>query len=89
MPHSFQVQLLQFRFYDEDTVRCVGIVVKVILVIVLSLVEMIKRLGFGNDGIVEILLRFPFRSLRSELLLLVVVEDDGAILRADIRSLTI
>ena len=57
--------------------------------VVLRRVEFLERHYFRDDRVMEILLRRNLRLLGLELLLFVVIQNDGAIGRAHIRALAV
>ena len=73
------------------TIRLVGVVGEVFLVIIFGHVEFVELGHFGHDGLVPDVLVVQLLDgfLGNLLLFIVVIEDRGTILRADIIALAI
>src|SRR5918998_5119051 len=90
----FEVLLAELRDLRRDhdlAVRLVLVVPVVLLVVVLGDVEPLERRNLGDYGVVPEALGLQLRDelLGDAALVLVVVEDGGAVLRPDVRALPI
>ncbi len=85
------LELLDFGFYHDRTIGLVTVLVEVILMIIFSRIEYAKSAYFSHDwiGPYFLLVQFLLVVLGERTLLLIVIEDDRAVLRTDVVSLSI
>src|SRR5215212_5619534 len=91
---SFEVLLAELGDFGSDdhlAVRLEPVVAEVVLVVVLGDVELVEGRDLGHDGVVPDPLRLQVGDhlFRNALLLFVVVEDHGPVLRPHVRPLTV
>jgi hypothetical protein len=83
------LELEELRIDDEEAVGRVGILFEVVLVILLCPVKGLERNDFGGDRLAEFYLLRLLGGHGEPLLLRSFVEDDRAILRADVGALLV
>jgi hypothetical protein len=84
-------ELRDFGRNDDLAIGLAGVLLEIILVVVLARVELLQRHEFGHDrGVPDALgVKVGDRLLGGGLLLGAVVEDNRAVLRADVGALPV